>query len=233
FSSNNTWSAIAGQTVVGVVPVLGQVADARDIAAAAGDVYQGEEGGWARLGIAMVAIIPGLDFLKGGSRAGRRLLAEAAERSFSQVTEQGLQRLGTVLGREAVEQAEGELRVLAVSREEMLARLDTLLNSGNLSQNAQGSVRTAHNSLQNSFSQEDLIGALQDMHSMPVVINSRTYDHFREVRNTLDSLANARRSMLDDLDRVTPSTDRYRQLSQESEAILETIRRTEGFLNIR
>lgn len=71
FSTNHTWSAIAGQTAIGLVPVAGQVADARDIAAAASDVYHGEEGAWPTLGIAMVAVIPGLDLLKAGSRAGK------------------------------------------------------------------------------------------------------------------------------------------------------------------
>jgi len=79
FGKNNSYSAIAGQTAIGFIPIVGQIADARDIAAAIGDIAAGEEGGWLNLGIAGLGIIPGLDFLKGSTRAGRRVLGEAAE----------------------------------------------------------------------------------------------------------------------------------------------------------
>ncbi|MEO0460025.1 MAG: hypothetical protein AAF219_04210 [Myxococcota bacterium] len=78
FSDNVSWSAIAGQTVMGFVPIAGQVADARDIIAAGKDVIDGEEGAWGTLGISTAAIIPGLDFLK-GRKALKRLTDDAAD----------------------------------------------------------------------------------------------------------------------------------------------------------
>lgn len=157
FSSNNTWSAIAGQTVVGVVPVAGQLADARDIAAAGRDVYRGEGGSWARLGIAMVAIIPGLDFLKGGSRAGLGLLTEVAEAGLSSTAQAGLKQLSRRVSKEGIQQAGKELVTLSVARTEVMARLDDLLADGNLLQNTQGAVTTARNSLRDHLDQDDLV----------------------------------------------------------------------------
>lgn len=69
FSGNDSWSALAGQTVVGFIPVVGQIADARDTAAAIGQVARGEEGGWIALGAAAIGWIPGGDIAKGGLRA--------------------------------------------------------------------------------------------------------------------------------------------------------------------
>lgn len=94
FSDNDSWSAIGGQTAVGFVPILGQIADARDIAAAAKQVFDGKPGAWGGLGIAAIAVIPGLDFLKGGSRVGRRVLKEVAEEGLSHVAQNGLRHLG-------------------------------------------------------------------------------------------------------------------------------------------
>lgn len=72
FAENQTWSGVAGQTVGGFIPVWGQVADARDIAHAVGDVIEGKDGAWADLGINVVAIVPGLDALKGFGKVGKR-----------------------------------------------------------------------------------------------------------------------------------------------------------------
>jgi hypothetical protein len=63
---------VAGQTVGGFIPVWGQIADVRDIAHAVGDVIEGKDGAWADLGINTVAIVPGLDVLKGLGKAGKQ-----------------------------------------------------------------------------------------------------------------------------------------------------------------
>ena len=89
FGGNSSWSALAGQTVVGFIPVVGQIADVRDTVAAIGQVARGEEGGWAALGAAGVGWVPGVgDLAKGGMRvAGNAVEAggDAARRAVDDV----------------------------------------------------------------------------------------------------------------------------------------------------
>ena len=77
FSDNHSWSATAGQVVVGFVPIVGQIADARDTVASVGQVLRGEEGGWLNLGASIVGWVPGIgDAAKAAIRGGGNL-AEA------------------------------------------------------------------------------------------------------------------------------------------------------------
>jgi hypothetical protein len=79
FSDNDSWSKLAGQTAMGFVPIAGQIADARDTAAAIGQVWRGEDGGWVNLGAAAIGWIPGVgDAAKGLIRGGRHA-AEGVE----------------------------------------------------------------------------------------------------------------------------------------------------------
>lgn len=99
FAGNDTWSAVAGQTTVGLIPIAGQIADARDTLTAVRDVAEGKDGGWARLGAAGVGWIPGIgDALKGGARVGMRLgtdvVEEGAERLVKEAAEEGGERIG-------------------------------------------------------------------------------------------------------------------------------------------
>ncbi|WP_394829598.1 hypothetical protein [Pendulispora albinea] len=72
FGGDNGWSGIAGQVVTGFIPVVGQIADARDTIAGIKAVVNGEPGGWAQLGGAAVAWIPGVgDGLKAGIKGAR------------------------------------------------------------------------------------------------------------------------------------------------------------------
>jgi hypothetical protein len=86
---NGSWSALGGQTVVGFIPIVGQIADARDTIAAAGKVIGGEEGGWTALGAAAIGWVPGLgDAAKGGIRAATNVAdagADVARRSADDV----------------------------------------------------------------------------------------------------------------------------------------------------
>ncbi len=118
FAGNESWSATGGQTAMGLVPVAGQIADIRDISAAGADVLGGTDGAWVRLGVAVVAIVPGLDFLKGGSKAGRKALNEAAGEATQGTARSGLKRAGKVLSQEAAARAARELGALAVARRE-------------------------------------------------------------------------------------------------------------------
>ncbi|QJU59880.1 hypothetical protein HL653_20945 [Sphingomonas sp. AP4-R1] len=81
FSDNNSWSKLGGQTAMGFVPIAGQIADARDTAAAVGQVWRGEDGGWLNLGAAAIGWIPGIgDAAKGLIRGGGHA-AEGVERA--------------------------------------------------------------------------------------------------------------------------------------------------------
>lgn len=72
FGENSSISAIAGQTVVGFIPIVGQIADIRDLLAAGDKVLKGESGAWLDVGLAMIGFVPGLDLLKGGGKATKK-----------------------------------------------------------------------------------------------------------------------------------------------------------------
>lgn len=124
FADNDTWSAVAGQTTVGLIPIVGQIADARDTLAAVRDVAEGQDGAWARLSGAAVGWIPGIgDALKGGTRVGMRLgtevVEEGAERLVKETVEEGAERLAR---EEADEGAEQLAKEGAETAEERAAR---------------------------------------------------------------------------------------------------------------
>lgn len=74
FANNDSWSATAGQIVGGLVPGVGQIADARDTAAALNKIGNGEAGGWAALGTSAIGWIPlAGDSLKATIRGADRL----------------------------------------------------------------------------------------------------------------------------------------------------------------
>lgn len=99
FAENDSWSAIAGQAVVGFTP-LGIVADIRDTAAAVGNFVDGRPGSSLELGLAIVGFIPGGDILKSLGRTARRSassldnIADAAIRAdIDESLDQALRRL--------------------------------------------------------------------------------------------------------------------------------------------
>jgi hypothetical protein len=80
FGDNDSWSATAGQVALGFVPILGQIADARDTAAAFGKVLKGEEGAWLNLGASLVGWVPGVgDAAKAAIRGGKKAIDASAE----------------------------------------------------------------------------------------------------------------------------------------------------------
>jgi hypothetical protein len=80
FGDNGSWSATAGQVAVGFVPIVGQIADARDTAASIGQVIRGEEGGWRNLGAAAIGWVPGFgDAAKAAIRVGGNAADAGAE----------------------------------------------------------------------------------------------------------------------------------------------------------
>lgn len=89
FSDNDSWSRTGGQVVVGVIPIVGQIADARDTVAAIGGIIRGEEGAWTNLGAAAIGWIPLVgDGAKGLIRVGRKVAAEGTEEIVEQGTRQ-------------------------------------------------------------------------------------------------------------------------------------------------
>lgn len=74
FSDNRSWSATGGQIAVGFVPIVGQIADARDTIASVGQVIRGEDGGWLNLGASIIGWVPGVgDAAKAAIRGGSNL----------------------------------------------------------------------------------------------------------------------------------------------------------------
>jgi hypothetical protein len=80
FSGNDSWSATAGQVVAGFIPIVGQIADVRDAAAAVGGIVSGREGAWADLGLAALGFVPGIgDVAKGAVRGGAQAVEAGTE----------------------------------------------------------------------------------------------------------------------------------------------------------
>ncbi|WBY09459.1 hypothetical protein PIB19_09220 [Sphingomonas sp. 7/4-4] len=96
FSDNHSWSATGGQVVVGFIPVVGQIADARDTIASVGQVLRGEDGGWLNLGASIVGWVPGIgDAAKAAIRSGGNLaeagvdVGKTVARNADEATETG------------------------------------------------------------------------------------------------------------------------------------------------
>ena len=71
FSANDSKTKTAAQIGIGFVPIVGQVADARDTVSALRDVKQGRSGGWSSLGFALAGWVPlAGDFIKSAGKIG-------------------------------------------------------------------------------------------------------------------------------------------------------------------
>jgi hypothetical protein len=235
FAENDSWSAVAGQVVTGFIPIAGQVADARDIAAAGSDLFQGKEGAWAALGIAIIAVIPGLDFLKGGSKAGRKALKDASEGAVEGVTRAGVKRIGKTISKEAAARATRELKALAVAREEMLVRMQGMLLDEGLSEASKNTIRRVRNSVQDHLHPSDLSGALRDRLGLQVRKSGsgEAWNHLGEVKDVLNSLKKLHTTMRRELFKLEPGSPGYGVLSRELSALSEMIRRVQKFLEIK
>src|SRR3990170_6861606 len=86
FSEDSSLLKLLAQIAVGFVPYAGQVADARDIIANIKNVIQGKELAWVGLGLAVLAIIPGLDALKAG-KALRPIFRAMGDKGSREVVE--------------------------------------------------------------------------------------------------------------------------------------------------
>lgn len=71
FSSNNTNTKTASQIGIGLIPVIGQVADTRDTIAALNQVHRGKSGAWSNLAFSLIGWIPAAgDFVKSANKIG-------------------------------------------------------------------------------------------------------------------------------------------------------------------
>ncbi|HEX8474471.1 MAG TPA: hypothetical protein VF666_10590 [Pyrinomonadaceae bacterium] len=114
FSGNDSWSKVGGQTLVGVIPIAGQIADARDTAAAIGDIWNGKEGGWVNLGAALVGWVPLFgDAAKGAFRVGRKAVAVGGEEVLQRTLTQSAQEVTERTIREGTETTVENTDVLA------------------------------------------------------------------------------------------------------------------------
>jgi hypothetical protein len=220
---------------MGFVPIAGQIADARDIAAAGSDVFAGEPGAWARLGISIIAVVPGLDFLKGGSKAGKKSLREASEGAVDGASKAGLKRVGKRMSKAAAARASSELKRLAVARQEMLARLQSLLLDEGISEATKNTIRKLRNSVQDHLQPGDLSGALRDMHGLPVRRSGsgEAWDHLREVRDVVNSIRQAKKNLSRGFHNLDPGSPAYGKLSRELDALSEMERTVNAFLEIK
>lgn len=103
----STWTGTAANVAVGVVPIVGQVADVRDTAAAVKDVWNDPSwGNVANLGLAAAGWVPLVgDAAKGAVKVGRKATQETGE----ELLQEGAQAADDLAG-EAAQQLEGEAR---------------------------------------------------------------------------------------------------------------------------
>ncbi|MEO1484034.1 MAG: hypothetical protein AAFU77_18135 [Myxococcota bacterium] len=187
FGENDSWSAIAGQTVLGFVPIAGQIADARDIGAALQKIARGEDGAWLSLGTSAVGVVPGLDFLKAGSKAGREVLAQASKEATQGIAAGALKTLGKKHGTDWLRHTRKTLKALAAGRVEMMARLSELARSDLMQPQWKTLVDHAHKALRDHLQPGDLTGALLDSYGKQVrkAGSGETWDHAGEVRDAI------------------------------------------------
>ncbi len=106
-----TWSGTLLNVGVGLIPIVGQIADARDTAAAIKNVWNDPRSGgnWGMLGMAAVGWLPGVgDAIKGGSKVGRKVLKEGVEELAKEAAEKAAKEAAEKATKEAAEKAAKE-----------------------------------------------------------------------------------------------------------------------------
>lgn len=188
-SDNHSGGAMAGQIAAGFVPVAGQIADGRDMAAAVRDRD------WHRLLLVMAAAIPGFDFFKGRklNRLEMRLVAEATARGLDEVTLHGVEQLVKAgrLSDEGVELLVEQLVELETHRVVAIARLDRISTMEAIPQNVRAALGTARNSLRDHAKPSDLVGGMRDVAGVPVIKQENVFNHKKEVQDMMKSLEEA------------------------------------------
>jgi hypothetical protein len=175
-----------------------------------------------------------LEFLKGGSKAGREVLSEVAEEGLSEISRASLKRIKR-LSKEGAEKAKQALITLNTARTELMARLNLLEVDPSLRPETKGQLLKTYNSVKDHMTQEDLIGALRDKLNLPIRKSGSgyIYSHEGEVGTVIDSLRKSKETLLREMRTLSKDSDQYRRLSKEVDAISETERRVREFLEIK
>lgn len=234
FAGEPTWSGAAGQTLLGFVPIAGQVADLRDLTAAALALGRGEPGAPLFLAAAVLGFVPGLDWMKTALKAPRRLLIEA-HRNLSPVAVEGLRVAKTRLGPVAGQLAEDRLRDLMAARQAIMHELQDLIEKGSLPKNTQEKLETALRALEDHAKDADLVGALRDRLGVPVrrASDGKVYDHAKEVETAFNSLENLSSNLRRLLGGRGVTNEHLRDLSKLTDDIEGLARRLTSYQEIK
>lgn len=177
----------------------------------------------------------GLTMLKNGSAAGRELIKETVEKGLSETAQTGLKALRGILSKDGLAATKEKLVTLNVARVELMARINKLIANSSLLSDTKKVLSTAKNSIKDHLTQDDLIGALRDILGKEVRRSGDgyTYQHLREVRESLSSLDNAVIRLTKEIDKISKGTAEYSQMSKEIDAIKEMKRRVLDFLKTK
>jgi hypothetical protein len=106
FSDNRSLTKRVTQIGVGFIPIVGQVADARDTASAVNDIRKGRPDGWKNLGWSLAGWLPFVgDLLKNSRKVGARAsmidprsALESLRQSWREIADSGDVKLGKTNG---------------------------------------------------------------------------------------------------------------------------------------
>lgn len=93
----STWAGTIANVGVGLIPIVGQLADARDTAAAAVKVWEMPSSGarWAGLGMAVIGWVPLVgDAAKGVTKLGKKAVTEVGQRTEKQLVNKAAPGIG-------------------------------------------------------------------------------------------------------------------------------------------
>ena len=90
-----TVASTTGQIIIGCIPIVGQIADARDVAIGIHKIWStGGKTGWAQTGLALVGFIPILgDYIKSAAKAGKKAVAKAIQKATPELQQSLARRL--------------------------------------------------------------------------------------------------------------------------------------------
>lgn len=114
-------SMSVGQIVIGCIPIVGQIADARDVAAGIYKMWQtGGKDGKLQTLLAMVGFIPLFgDGVKAAKEAFSKAGREAAKEVFAKTVRQGAPGAAESLAKQIIKDPDGVAQIFKISKEEL------------------------------------------------------------------------------------------------------------------
>ena len=113
-----TWTGTLLNVGVGLIPYVGQAADARDTAAAAKNLWN--EPSWGNagmMGLAVVGWVPLIgDAVKGGAKVGRTLAKDAAKEALEKTAKEGLSKVEKEIAEKATKEGTQKAEKAAVEK---------------------------------------------------------------------------------------------------------------------